>query len=129
MSQTTVTKSIRLSPDESAELANLSEQMAISEAALMKKWVQEGIQMAKLESAIADYIQRKVDLRGGAAMAGVSYNRFMREVQARNIVILEDDGHFLDRLEFLADAFDNQLLHDAVQKVRERSKKPVTAVA
>jgi hypothetical protein len=63
----------------------------------MKKWIQEGIQTEKLELAIQAYMQRKTDLHGGAAIAGISYNRFMDEVQRRNIIILEDD-HFLDSL-------------------------------
>jgi predicted HTH domain antitoxin len=117
MSQTTVTKSIRLSPTESAELTRLSEQKALSEAALMKKWIQEGIQTEKLELAIQAYMQRKTDLRGGAAIAGISYNRFMDEVQKRNIIILEDD-HFLDNLASLADAFNDETLRKAVEKVR-----------
>jgi predicted HTH domain antitoxin len=117
MSQTTVTKSIRLSPAESAEVTRLSEQKALSEAALMKKWIQEGIQTEKLELAIQAYMQRKTDLRGGAAIAGISYNRFMDEVQRRNIIILEDD-HFLDNLASLADAFNDETLRKAVEKVR-----------
>lgn len=101
MSTPTVTKSIRLTPEESDELTRLAERTASTEAALMKKWVREGMEAQKLEFAIQAYMRRKTDLRGGAAMAGVPYNRFLREVQARNIVILEND-RFLDRLTFLA---------------------------
>ena len=53
---------------------------------------------------------------GCGSNGGVSYNRFLREVQARNIVILEDNG-FLDRLGFLADAFDDEDLRSAIKKV------------
>ena len=70
----------------------------------------------KLEFAIQAYMQRKTDLRGGAAMAGVPYNRFLREVQARNIVILEND-RFLDHLAFLAEAFNNKTLRQAIERV------------
>ena len=116
MSTSTVTKSIRLTPEESDELTKLAEQTASTEAALMKKWVLEGIEAQKLEFAIQAYMQRRTDLRGGAAMAGVAYNRFLREVQARNIVILEND-RFLDHLAFLAEAFDNKTLRQAVERV------------
>lgn len=116
MSASTVTKSIRLTPEESDELTKLAEQTTSTEAALMKKWVLEGMEAQKLEFAIQAYIQRKTDLRGGAAMAGVAYNRFLREVQARNIVILENN-RFLDHLAFLAEAFDNETLHRAVKRV------------
>ena len=50
-------------------------------------------------------------------MAGVSYNRFMREVEERNIVILEETG-FPEQLEFLADAFNDERLRKAVHEVR-----------
>ena len=65
---------------------------------------------------IQAYMQRKTDLRGGAAMAGVPYNRYLREVQARNIVILEND-RFLDHLAFLAEAFNNKTLRQAIERV------------
>lgn len=116
MKTTTITKSIRLSPDESQELARLSEHHAQSESALMKKWIQDGIRKEKLELALQAYQQRKVDLRTGAIMAGVSFNQFMQEVEAHNIVILDDQG-FLERLAMLADAFQNERLRAAVQKM------------
>lgn len=116
MSPSTVTKSIRLTPEESDELTKLVKQTTSTEAALMKKWILEGMEAQKLEIAIRAYMQRKTDLRGGAVMAGVPYNRFLREVQARNIVILEND-RFLDHLAFLAEAFDNEALHRAIERV------------
>ncbi len=75
----------------------------------------------KLEQAIQAYIDRKVDLRSGALMAGVSYNRFMSEVVARNTVILEEDG-FLERLEFLAEAFDDNGLRNAAAELRSEAE-------
>ncbi|MCE7987191.1 MAG: hypothetical protein DYG89_38965 [Caldilinea sp. CFX5] len=83
----------------------------------MKKWVLDGIRAQNLEIALQAYMQRKTDLRGGAVLAGISYNEFLQEVEARNIVVLEND-QFLDELEFLASAFANETLHRAVQKVR-----------
>ena len=119
MSQRTVAKSIRRSPGESQEPAQLSERTAIAEASLMKRWVQEGMRSEKLDLAVQAYMQRKTDLRGGgAAMAGVSYNRFLRELQARNIVVLDDD-RFQDRLLFLADAFSDEELQSAVRELQE----------
>jgi predicted HTH domain antitoxin len=82
----------------------------------MKKWILEGIRDQKLERAIQSYMEQETDLHGGAAMAGVSYNRFLHEVQKRHIIILEDD-HFLDRLAGLADAFDSEPLRQAIERV------------
>jgi len=123
MNPTTITKSIRLSPSESAEIIRLSEKFGMSEAALMKKWVLDGIRAQNLEIALQAYMQRKIDLRGGAALAGISYHEFLQEVQARNIVVLEND-QFLDELQFLADAFADETLQKAVQKVRHRTTEP-----
>ena len=74
------------------------------------------IRAYKLERAIRAYMERETDLRGGAAIADTSYNRFLHEVQKRNIIILEDEG-FLGRMGDLADAFDNESLRQAVDRV------------
>jgi predicted HTH domain antitoxin len=116
MSVSTITKSIRLTPAEAEELTEVARRAAASESALVKKWILEGIQSLKLERAIRAYMERETDLRGGAAMAGVSYNRFMHEIQKRHIIILEDD-HFLDRMAGLADAFDSEPLRQAIEQV------------
>jgi hypothetical protein len=116
MTKITITKSIRLSPAESKEVARLSVKTSITEATLMKKWVQAGIRAEKLELAIQTYMQRQIDLRGGAALAEVSYNYFLQQLQARNIVILDDD-RFLERLFSLAEVFDDQTLQVAVGEV------------
>lgn len=94
-----------------------SKESGISEAALMKKWVLAGIRSQNIELAIQAYMARKTDLRGGATLAGVSYQEFLYEVQARNIVVLEND-QFVDELSFLANAFDDSTLRDVVQKIR-----------
>lgn len=74
--------------------------------------------------AIQAYMQRKTDLRGGAAMSGVSYNRFLREVQERHIVVLEDDN-FLERLGSLADAFEDELLRSTIKQVLSQASGPL----
>lgn len=115
MNAATVTKSIRISHEESQELTRLSAEMAASETALLRRWILEGLRTQKIELAIRRYMQREVDLRGGAALAGISYNRFLREIQSRNVVVLEDDG-FLDRVAFLAGAFGDDPLRMEVEK-------------
>ncbi len=115
MNNTLVTKSVRLTSDEANALTNVAKQKTMTESALMKKWILEGIQTEKLERAIQAYMKRETDLRGGAALAGVSYNRFMKEVQDRNIVILDDD-QFLERLYETAEMFQS---HDLMEAIRE----------
>lgn len=58
-------------------------------------------------------MERKTDLRGGAIMAGVSYNRFLHELEARNVVVLKSD-RFVERLEGLADMFGDADLREAI---------------
>lgn len=111
----TVTKSIRLTLAESEEIAMLSAQSAISEAALMKKWMLDGLQAYKLNLALQAYMDRRVDLRGGAQLAGVSYNRFLHEIESRNIVVLDDEG-FLEQLAFLAERFESEPLKRALRE-------------
>jgi hypothetical protein len=89
----------------------------------MKQWVREGMRARKIELAIQAYMQRKTDLRGGAAMAGVSYNRFLREVQERHIVVLEDD-RFLERLGSLADAFEDETLQTTIRQALDQAPSP-----
>lgn len=113
-----VTKSVRLTPEEAEELAQTAEQSVTSEAALTKKWILTGIHKHRLDRAIQAYIQRKVDLRGGAAMAEVSYNRFLREIQDRNIVILEDKS-FLERLYRMGEVFDNEELQAIIRRLEQ----------
>ena len=43
MTTRAITKSIRFSPSEAEEIARISAQDAVTEAALMKKWVLEGV--------------------------------------------------------------------------------------
>lgn len=116
MNAVTVTKSIRLLPEEAQEVARLSEQMAASEATLMKQWIRDGLRAQKIDLALRSYMQRQIDLRGAAVMAGVSYNCFLSEVQAHNIVILPEDG-FVDRMATLADMLHDDNLRSAVEQV------------
>ena len=82
----------------------------------MKKWVMDGLRAQKVDQAIQAYIEGKADLRAGAIIAGVSYNRFLHEVQSRRIIILEDPA-FLERLNALAEGFSNSELQDAIRDV------------
>ncbi len=80
-------------------------------------------QTTELDLAVQAYRNDRVDIRGGAQMAGISYNRFMRELENRRVVIL-DDERFLDRLSSLADLFGDDALKAAAQKVAEQSDQP-----
>ncbi len=118
MTTNTITKSIRLTTTESNEIGYLSAQTALSESALMKKWVKEGMQAQKMDLAIQAYMQGNVDLRAGAKPADVAYNRFLRELQNRRVVILENT-QFSDQLSSLAERFGDELLGRALAESQE----------
>lgn len=120
MTVSLITKSVRFLPEESEELATLSRISSVSEAALMKQWILDGIQTKRIEMAVQAYQERKIDLREGARMAKVPYSRFLQEVEARRVVILDND-YFLDELDLLAENFDSQSLRKAVARI---SKEP-----
>jgi hypothetical protein len=128
MNAVTVTKSIRLLPEEAQEVARLSEQLAASEATLMKQWIRDGLRAQKIDLALRSYMQRQTDLRSAATLAGVSYNRFLSEVQMHNIVILPEEG-FLDRLALLADVLNDSSLQAAVERANaQETGSPASAV-
>lgn len=68
----------------------------------------------QLDLALQAYMDRRVDLHGGAQMAGISYNRFLHEIESRNIVVLEDEG-VLEQLAFLAERFESEPLKRALR--------------
>ena len=123
MNTATVSKTIRMSHEEWEELTRLSTETAASEAALLRQWIREGLRTQKIELAIRRYMQRAVDLRGGAILAGVSYNRFLHELQVRNVVVLEDDG-FLERLAFLAGVLGDGPLQTAAEGALAKVTSP-----
>jgi len=108
-----ISKSIRLTPEEAKEL---------TESALMRRWVLEGLAHYKLEKAIAAYMRREVSIGEGAAMAGVSYNRFEQELWNRRIVVLEDP-QFLQTLASLGESFGRPQMPRAVRAVEQRRLK------
>ena len=107
MPQTTlVTKSIRLSPVESKILKRTSQKEGVSEAALMKKFVLDGLAHRQLEQAITAYTHGETDLSAAARYAGVSIHQMMTELEQRNITPPAAREKFLDGLQTLADTFD-----------------------
>jgi hypothetical protein len=114
-----VTKSVRLSPEESKELRRISEKEFISEAALMRKLICEGLARYRLESAISAYMRGELDLSSAARYAGVSVYQIMNEIQRRGIAISSSIEKFLDGLQALAESFDgSDELLQAIARMR-----------
>ena len=94
-----VTKSIRLTEEESRELAGLVAEHAASESALMRQWVLRGMREFRVEHAVAAYQRDEVDLRDGAALAGIPIGAFVEELAARRVAILHDRASMEEELE------------------------------
>jgi len=109
-------KTIRLTPEEAEELSKICREEPFTESALMKRWVLEGLARYKLERAVAACMRREVSIGEGAAMAGVSYNRFERELWDRHIIVLEDP-QFLQTLASLGES--DSRLSQTVRTVEE----------
>jgi len=117
-----VTKSIRFAPEESEVLKRISEAEHISEAALMKKFVLEGMARYRLEEAIRIYSQGEVDLSSAAHYAGISVYQMLNELQQRGITPSAATEKFLDGLETLAETFgSSEALFQTIVEMRKRN--------
>lgn len=118
-----ITKSVRLTPEEAAELDRVCREEPVTEAALLKKWVLDGLRQWKLDRAVNAYARREVSLREGAAMAEVPLNAFMAEVERRSVVIMDvDEVTFHENLERLGRQFDLPNLARAARPAPPRGK-------
>ena len=100
-----VTKSIRLRPEEAAELAHLVENTAYSEAALMRQWVLVGMERFRVSEAIRAYQEAEVDLRGAAEQAGLPVAVLLEEMATRRVSVLDKSEDFGPGLEALRQAW------------------------
>lgn len=106
MGQTSLlTKSIRLNPEENAILSQISQEKGISEAALMKQFVMEGIAKYRLEQAVAAYIHGEADISAAARYAGVSVYWMMKEIEKRNATSPVETEKFVQGLNTLVELF------------------------
>ena len=117
----TITKSIRFAPEESEQLKRISKAQHLSEAALMKKFVLEGIARYRLEEAVRAYSQGEVDLSAAAYHAGISVYQMLNELQQRGITPSAATKKFLDGLETLAETFGgSEALLQTIAEMRKR---------
>ena len=117
-----VTKSIRFAPEESEVLKRISNTQHLSETALMKKFVLEGIARYRLEEALRAYSQGEVDLSAAAYHAGISVYQMLNELQRRGITPGAAAEKFLDGLDTLAETFGgSEALLQTIAEMRKGS--------
>ena len=113
-----VTKSIRLTPEEAAELAQLVAGTAYAEAALLRQWVVTGMQQFRVAAAIHAYQDGTLDLAQAAAEARLPVAVLLDELAARRVAVLDQPDVFGPGLaalrEALSPASDLQAAADTV---------------
>lgn len=120
MATQSVTKTIRLSPEEGAALEQMSREEHLPETTLLKKLVLEGLARRRLEWACAAYARGEVDIGGAARYADISVYEMIDELRQRDIEMVSPE-QFLDGLEDLADLFDMPELRKVAGELRASS--------
>lgn len=114
-----ITKSVRLEPVENDSLRRASETTGLSEAALMKRYILEGLARHRLEEAIQAYTNNEIDLSAAANHAGVSVYQMMAECERRDVTPAPAREKFIDGLQTLTNTFGgSDALRNALQELR-----------
>ena len=103
-----VTKSIRLTQDETAELARLVEGTAYAEAALLRQWVLTGMQQFRVAEAIRAYQEGHVEIGQAAEQAHLPVAMFLEELAARKVAVLDAPDAFGLGLAALRETFGDE---------------------
>ena len=101
----TLPKSVRLTREEGDLLRQVSQAELISEAALMRKFVLEGLRRYRLDQAIKRYHDGELDLSSAAQIADLSIRELMWELTRRGGDIYGPESRVLEGLGALAEAF------------------------
>jgi len=117
MTTQTVTKTIRLSPEEGMALEQLSREEHLPESTLLRKLVLDGLARRRLDWACAAYARGEIDIRSAARYASFSIYEMLNELKRRDIEIVSPE-QFLDGLADLADLFDAPELREVAGELR-----------
>jgi predicted HTH domain antitoxin len=98
-------KSVRLTKEEAELLRQISEAELISEAALMRKFVLEGLRRYRLDQAIKRYQEGELDLSSAAQVAGLAVREFMGELHRRGVDIYGPEHRLVEGVGTLAEVF------------------------
>jgi predicted HTH domain antitoxin len=98
-------KSVRLTKEEAELLRQISEAELISEAALMRKFVLEGLQRYRLDQAIKRYQEGELDLSSASQIAGLAIREFMGELHRRGVSIYGPEPRLVEGIGALAEVF------------------------
>lgn len=121
-----VTKTIRLTPEESRMIEKAVSQVSYaSEASLLKKFVLDGLRQFQLEQAIKSYVDGELTLSQAAEKSGLGYNAFYEELERRRVLIMDLDEEFMARnLKEWADRLGLPALKEAVEETCPHRSPP-----
>ena len=118
---TTIVKSVELTHDEVETIQRISSTEYLSEMALLRKFILEGMARYRLQEAVAAYQRGEIDLSRAARYAGLSVYQMMDELQRRGVEINVSTEKFIDGLEgFVEDYGGSQALRQMITRLRER---------
>ena len=100
-----VTKSIRLTVEEAAELVQLVAGTAYAEATLLRQWVLAGMQQFRVVEAIRAYQEGHMDVRYAAQHTHLPVAVFLEEMATRKVALLDAPDAFGPGLEALQGTF------------------------
>lgn len=98
-------KSVRLTEEEATLLRQISEAELTSEAALMRKFVLEGIRRYRLDQAIKRYQEGELDLSSATQVAGLAIRELMGELHRRGVDIYGPEHRLVEGVGALTEVF------------------------
>ena len=98
-------KSVRLTKEEAELLRQISEAELISEAALMRKFVLEGLRRYRLDQAIKRYQEGELDLSSAAQVACLAIREIMGELHRRGVDIYGPEHRLVEGVGALTEVF------------------------
>lgn len=113
MSDRLITKSLRLSEDELEEVAKICDTEGLSESSLMRRWVQRGIYLYRLDKAVQLYRDSGLSLGQAIDATGVTCQDLLDELARRKVPVLGSIEQLDRSLQTLADVFGNQEMLEA----------------
>jgi hypothetical protein len=113
-----LTKSIRLTEEEAAELRGYLDATGGVEAAVLKRAAMRGLREMRLERGILAYLDGQSSTEA-AEVAGLSRGEFLQVLIDKGITILEGPSTLAAELVELAHRFGDQKLLDVARKLDE----------
>lgn len=114
-----LTKSIRLTKDEAAELGRYTELTGEVEATALKRAALRGLRELRLEQALLTYLERH-NSTAAAEIAGIPRGEFLQIVVDKGITILDGPSTLAEELLGLAEQLDDERLTAAAQRLADR---------